>query len=156
MLCVSVVRTARGGSVSAAPRNSGASEPRNRGITVFENRRPGVGGLNHLVRLPCGSPHAPASSAPRVINVQPAQERLSRAHRFFEDQDDDSDPEPDRNSKEVLRTVPADEPSARRSAKMSGSSRSSNRCSRSATSARTRRSRSLRTRSATGNASADG
>ena len=45
-------------------------------------------------------------------HVQPPQERLPRAHRFFEDQDDHSDPEPDRDSEEVVRAVPADEPAA--------------------------------------------
>ena len=45
-------------------------------------------------------------------HVQPSQERLPRAHRLFENQDDDSDPEPDRDSEEVVRAVPADEPAA--------------------------------------------
>ena len=43
-------------------------------------------------------------------HVQPAEERLPRAHRFLEDQDDGSDSEPDRNTEEELRTLPADEP----------------------------------------------
>ena len=47
-------------------------------------------------------------------HVQPSQERLPRAHRFFENQDDRSDPEPDRDPEEVLRALPADEPSAER------------------------------------------
>ena len=47
-------------------------------------------------------------------NVQPSQERLPRAHRLFENQDDRSDPEPDRDPEEVLRALPADEPSAER------------------------------------------
>ena len=47
-------------------------------------------------------------------HVQPSQERLPRAHRLFENQDDRSDPEPDRDPEEVLRALPADEPSAER------------------------------------------
>ena len=47
-------------------------------------------------------------------HVQPSQERLPRAHRFLENQDDRSDPEPDRDPEEVLRALPADEPSAER------------------------------------------
>ena len=45
-------------------------------------------------------------------HVQPAQERLPRAYRVLEDQDDRSDSESDRDSEEVLRALPADEPSA--------------------------------------------
>src|SRR5919199_2665274 len=48
----------------------------------------------------------------RLKNVQPSQERLPRAHRFFENQDHGSDSEPDRNPEEILRAVPADEPPA--------------------------------------------
>ena len=51
---------------------------------------------------------APGSSE----HVQPAQERLSRAHRFLEDQHHRPDPEPDRDPEEVLRALPADEPPA--------------------------------------------
>ena len=47
-------------------------------------------------------------------NVQPSQKRLPRAHRLFENQDDRPDPEPDRDPEEVLRALPADEPSAER------------------------------------------
>ena len=49
-----------------------------------------------------------------LTNVQPSQERLPRAHRLLENQDDRSDPEPDRDPEEVLRALPADEPSAER------------------------------------------
>src|SRR5437660_1084867 len=56
-----------------------------------------------------------APISPRGLkNVQPSQERLPRAHRLFENQDDRSDSEPDRDPEEVLRTLPADEPSAER------------------------------------------
>ena len=49
-----------------------------------------------------------------VTDVQPSQERLPRAQGLFEDQDHGSDPEPDRDPAEVVRAVPADEPSALR------------------------------------------
>ena len=87
-------------------------------------------------------------------NATASQERLPRAHRLFEDQDDGSDPEPDRDPEEVVRALPADEPCCRPSARTPGCSRCSSRSSRSATSARTRRSSSSSTRSATGSASA--
>src|SRR5919199_6879361 len=50
----------------------------------------------------------------RLKNVQPSQERLPRAHRLFENQNDRSDSEPDRDPEEILRALPADEPSAQR------------------------------------------
>ena len=86
---------------------SAAAEPSDR--RVLAACQPGEPGL---------APGAIRSSAPIFprgpTNVQPSQERLPRAHRLLEDQDDRSDPEPDRDPEEVLRAFPADEPSAER------------------------------------------
>jgi large subunit ribosomal protein L7/L12 len=48
------------------------------------------------------------------LDVQPSQERLPRADRFLQDQDDGSHSEPHRDSKEVVRAFSADEPAGLR------------------------------------------
>src|SRR5262245_61614107 len=52
----------------------------------------------------------PEAEAGSLIDVQPSQERLPRADRFFEDQNDGSNSEPHRDSEEIVRAFSADEP----------------------------------------------
>ena len=104
-------------------RSSKTSARRSRSSSAALRRSRCVAGLDSRLRARGASGARARASTPVSAlgflfevsrHVQPSQERLPRAHRLFENQDDRSDPEPDRDPEEVLRALPADEPSAER------------------------------------------